>query len=228
MTNVPGQDPSLMLREFHHRVANTLAVFSASLRRDFSSFDDPRLRATLARHEQQLANFGALFHFLAVGARQDAISSETYFRPFIEILAKSILAPIGARCEVFIADDLISAAMCERMALIITELVMNAAKHAFHNRPGGSVNISIRKVMAAWHCAVSDDGIGAMHRQKGLGSTILDELASSMGGRVTIRSGLEGTQVLVSFPVTPEQQWFAPSQTTRDRAANSSCHMSRP
>ena len=198
---------ALVMREFHHRVANTLTVFSASLRRDLSSFDDPRLQDILARHEQQIVNFGSLFHFLAVGARQEALSSEAHFRPFIEVLAKSILAPVGARCEALITDDVLPAAHCERMALIITELVTNAAKYAFQNRPGGMVRIAIREDRGVWLCSVSDDGAGMMYRPKGLGSQILDALVSTLGGRVTVRSGRWGTQVLVSFPADAVLQW---------------------
>ena len=203
-----GQDSSaaLVMREFHHRVANTLTVFSASLRRDLSSFDDPRLRDVLARHEQQIVNFGSLFHFLAVGARQEALSSEAHFRPFIEVLAKSILAPVGAQCEAFLTDDVLPAEHCERMALIITELVTNAAKYAFQNRPGGRVQIAIREDNGVWLCSVSDNGAGMLYRPKGIGSQIVDALVHTLGGRVTIRSGRWGTQVMVSFPADPVPQ----------------------
>jgi two-component sensor histidine kinase len=203
-----GQDPSaaLVMREFHHRVANTLTVFSASLRRDLSSFKDPRLQDILTRHEQQIVNFGSLFHFLAVGARHEDLSSEAHFRPFIEVLGKSILAPVGAKCEAFLTDDVLPAAHCERMALVITELVTNAAKYAFQNRPGGLVRIGIWEEKGIWHCSVSDDGAGMLYRPKGLGTKIVDALVNTLGGRVTIRSGRWGTQVQVSFPADPVAQ----------------------
>ena len=208
VTEMPGQDPSaaLVLREFHHRVANTLTVFSASLRRDLLPFTDPRLRDILARQERQIMNFGALFHFLAIGARQESLSSEVHFRPFIEILAESILAPAGARCEAFITDETLPAVLCERMALIITELVMNAAKYAFPDRAGGIVQVAIREENGAWLCSVSDNGIGVMYREAGLGSQIVDALVRTLGGKMTMRSGRWGTQVLVSFPADPAPQ----------------------
>ena len=151
-------------------------------------------------------NFGALFRFLSIGARQEALSSEAHFRPFIEVLAKSILAPIGARCEVFITDDSLPAAHCERMALIITELVMNAAKYAFQDYPAGTVKILIREDKGLWLCSVSDNGPGMMYRPKGFGSQIIDALVRTMGGRMIIRSGRWGTQVLVLFPADPVTQ----------------------
>jgi two-component sensor histidine kinase len=199
-------DPSadLVLREFHHRVANALSLFSASLRRDLSSFNDPRLRDILTHHERKMLNFGTLLHFLAVGARHDVVSSEAHFRPFIEVLTESILAPVGARCEAFIADDLLPASHCERMALVITELVMSAAKHAFPDGAGGRVQIAIRRENGTWLCSVSDDGIGVMYRVTGLGSRIVDALVQTLGGRISVRSGRWGTQVLVSFPADPQ------------------------
>jgi two-component sensor histidine kinase len=206
-----AQDPSaaLVLREFHHRVANTFTVLSASLRRDLSSFEDPRLRDVLAHHEQQIVNFGVLFRFLAIGASQEALSSEAHFRPFIEALARSVLTPIGARCEAFITDDSVPAVHCERMALIITELVMNAAKYAFQDCPAGTVRIGIREDKGIWLCSVSDNGMGMMYRPKGIGSQIIDALVRTMGGRMIIRSGRWGTQVLVLFPADPVTQLTA-------------------
>lgn len=201
-------DPSaaLILREFHHRVANTLTVISASLRRDLSSFHDPQLRDILTRHEHQILNFGALFRFLAVGTHQESLSSEAHFRPFIEVLAKSILTPIGARCEAVITDDYLPGAHCERLTLIITELVMNAAKYAFQACPAGTVRIVIREDRGIWLCSVSDNGLGMLYRTKGLGSQIVDALVHTMGGRMIIRSSKRGTQVLVVFPADPATQ----------------------
>jgi two-component sensor histidine kinase len=114
-------DPStaLALRESHHRVANTFSVVSAALRCDLLACDDPNLRTVAERHEQRLLDFATLFRFLAIGAYAQELFCEDYFRPFIEILARSVLVPVRARCEVLIKDDFMLTAECERMALII-------------------------------------------------------------------------------------------------------------
>jgi two-component sensor histidine kinase len=196
----PDPAAALVLREFHHRVANAFTIVSATLRSDLRGLDNPQLRNILAQHERQILDFGRLFRFLAMGVSEQDLSSESYFRPFIEVLASSVLTPIGARCEVFIADGLLPAEKCERLALVITELVMNAAKYAFRGKLDGIVRIVIYHDDDVWLCSVSDNGSGLTYRSKGLGSQIVDALLEVLGGRMAIHSGKSGTQVLVSFP----------------------------
>jgi two-component sensor histidine kinase len=200
LNQVSDPNAALVLREFHHRFANTLTIVSATLRCDLVSFDNPRLRRVIAQHERQVLDFAKLFRYLAMGASEQEMSSEAYFKPFIEVLARSVLSPLGTRCEVFIADGLLPAKKCEQLALIITELVMNAAKYAFRDRRDGTVRIEICRDQDLWFCSVSDDGGGMSRNSKGLGSKIVDALLAILGGEITTYSKKSGTQVLVSFP----------------------------
>ena len=48
-----------------------------------------------------------------------------------EIGASAGLEPRGIRCQATIGDGFLESKRCERLGLIIVELVTNAAKHAF-------------------------------------------------------------------------------------------------
>jgi two-component sensor histidine kinase len=86
--------------------------------------------------------------------------------------------------------------------LIVTELVINSLKHAF---PGqnqhGSINVSYTSDGKAWTLVVADDGIGMPKneddRKPGLGTGIVEALASQLGAVVIISDEAPGTKVSV-------------------------------
>lgn len=57
---------------------------------------------------------------------------------------------------------------CERLSLIIVELVTNAAKHAFPDQQPGLIRIEAFYGDGFWHCTVKDSGVGlAAHEALG-------------------------------------------------------------
>jgi hypothetical protein len=63
-----------------------------------------------------------------------------------------VLGPLGLRCETFIVNSFLSVEKCELLGLIVAELVMNAAKHAFPGETRGRVRIEIGVCQAYWRC----------------------------------------------------------------------------
>jgi two-component sensor histidine kinase len=91
---------------------------------------------------------------------------------------------------------------CELLGLVIAELVTNAAKHAFHRRSGGSVQVALFNKNDSWVCVVSDNGVGTATASLGVGSKILKQLVRALGGTFVRRSGRSGTSVIVTCQKT--------------------------
>ena len=87
------------------------------------------------------------------------------------------------------------------LGLIVTELVINALKHAFP--PGRSGNISVAYAARGpdWTLSVSDDGVGmptgAVPAKAGLGSSIVQALAKQVGATVHVGDAKPGTKVSI-------------------------------
>jgi two-component system, sensor histidine kinase PdtaS len=85
---------------------------------------------------------------------------------------------------------------------IVTELVINALKHAFPDYASGTIKVGYHSDGPAWTLSVSDNGIGmpalseAAH--SGLGSSIVDALARKLNASVEIADGDPGTTVSIS------------------------------
>ena len=196
---VPWQsDEFLLLREMHHRLANILTVLTSALWDEFGQSESPELRISLARCEKRIVAFGNLHRALVVGAAQDWISAQNYIQHLCEALSEALLKPLGVRCEVFVDSVELPCDRCERLGLVIVELVMNAAKHAFNGRSGGLVRVALFNRKRSWVCVVSDNGVGTATASLGVGSNILKQLVSALGGTFVRRSGRSGTSVVVT------------------------------
>jgi two-component sensor histidine kinase len=191
-------DEFLLLREMHHRVANTLTVLTSVLWQELALSGSPGLRDSLARCEARIVAFGNLHRSLLVGAPNDWISVQYYIERLCGALSEALLKPLGIRCEVSADAGELPGERCERLGLIIAELVTNVAKHAFHERNDGLVRVELINRMDSWVCVVSDNGVGTVKTPLGVGSAILKQLVRALGGNLVRKSGRDGTSVVIT------------------------------
>jgi chemotaxis protein methyltransferase CheR len=88
--------------------------------------------------------------------------------------------------------------------LIVTELILNALKHAFtDDRTDRKIDVGFAVAGTNWKLSVVDNGIGApvgvfAQAKSGLGTSIVNALAQQLEARVDVVSGSQGTSVLVT------------------------------
>ena len=88
------------------------------------------------------------------------------------------------------------------MGLIVTELVINAIKHAFADHTtGGKITVSFASDDGAWLLSVSDNGCGMPTGNNagkpGLGTGIVEALSTQLEASVTVLDANPGTRVEV-------------------------------
>ena len=88
----------------------------------------------------------------------------------------------------------------------VTELVINALKHAYPAGQGGKIVISYGAVGEGWALSVCDDGIGmpvdAPAANAGLGTSIVTALAAQLGATIVVSTASPGTLVSISREAT--------------------------
>jgi two-component sensor histidine kinase len=194
-----SRDWELVLRESHHRMKNTLTLLGASVRRDFTRAGAKDVSVAVDRFERRIVAFGKLYQLLSDNDGV-SISVEAFFENLCEALSEAVLEPAGIRCEAAIESGALPASQCHRLALMLTELVTNAAKHAFPNKNGALIRIGVANRDGAWFCTVTDNGIGATGPLQGTGSRILEGLARSIHARLHGEAGQGGTRVTIVMP----------------------------
>ena len=124
----------------------------------------------------------------------------SFFEPLCEALSETILEPAAIRCEAAIEDGKLSATQGHRLGLIVSELVTNAAKHAFPDRKGGLIRVEAFNRNGCWCFTVTDNGRGATGSLQGTGGRILEGLARSIRAQLHCQSGQCGTRVTIMLP----------------------------
>ncbi|MGA8955890.1 MAG: sensor histidine kinase, partial [Pseudolabrys sp.] len=90
------------------------------------------------------------------------------------------------------------------IGLIVTELVMNALKHAFPTeKPDAAIVVSYKVAETDWKLTISDNGAGmpdlnASEKKGGLGTSLVQSLAKQLDAQVAIASDAHGTAVSIT------------------------------
>lgn len=99
-------------------------------------------------------------------------------------------------------ESLVSANESASLGLIVTELVINALKHAFPGRnQKGVIRVNYLAEGKAWKLTVNDDGNGMTaeaDKAPGLGTGIVQALARQLGATVQVTDLTPGTCVTVA------------------------------
>jgi two-component sensor histidine kinase len=114
--------------------------------------------------------------------------------------------------------------------MIVSELITNAARHAFAGRPG-KIRVELVRTDGFVRCTVSDDGSAPADAQPGRGIRIVEQLAAALDGSFERKFGFAGTAATLIFPYRePRRRSFADEEPTAagesrslrtDRAATS-------
>jgi two-component sensor histidine kinase len=170
------------------------------VRRDFKRGNIKEFSAVAGRFERRIVAFGELYHLLSCGENDEAISVAGSLEPLCEALSEAILEPAAVRCEASIEHGKLSSAQGHRFGPIVSELVTNAAKHAFPDGEGGLIRVEAFNRNGCWCFTVTDIGCGTTGSLQGTGGRILERLARSIEAQLHCQPGQCGTRVTIMLP----------------------------
>jgi len=203
----------VLLEEMEHRVANSLQMIASILMLKARSVTSEEARLHLRDAHQRVMAVAAVQEHLHAAERFDQIEIRPYLSRLCESLAASMIGdsrPISLQVDVNGGVAVYATAVS--LGLIVTELVINALKHAFpKDRPDGRVIVSYQSDGSDWTLTVSDNGVGksdavAAPQKGGLGTAIVKALAQQLDAKVEVVSGPGGVSVSLTrrCPETPD------------------------
>jgi two-component sensor histidine kinase len=196
------REKAMLLQELHHRIANSLQIIAAVLLQSARRVNSEETRSHLFDAHSRVMSVAALQQQLA-----EAKVGDFQLRSYLTDLCKSIGAsmisdPDQLSLKVRADDSVVDADVSVKLGLIVTELVINALKHAFPGHRRGEILVVYEAEGSAWTLSVSDDGVGMpddLDRIKpGLGTTIVEALAKQLNARIDIAASSSGTSVSVT------------------------------
>jgi two-component sensor histidine kinase len=125
------------------------------------------------------------------------------FVQLCESLAISMIPdPNVLSIEVTVDDSVVDPNKSFSLGLIVTELVINALKHAFPGHARGKIVVDRRSNEAGWNLSVKDDGIGlptgTRRAKAGLGTGIIEALTKHLGASFEVIASNPGVAVAIS------------------------------
>jgi two-component sensor histidine kinase len=187
---------NLLMRELTHRTANDWMSAIATLSNAARRSQSPDVKTALADVSRKLLTQAELMRALQIpeyGARADATD---YLGRLCLAISRSRLEEMGIRL-VFAADPLtMEADRCWRLGMMVSELVTNSARHAFHDRHvhgGGTIRVDLRCNGGVIGCMISDNGSASPGIRPGHGTAIVRELVASIGGTIEQTFGPSGS-----------------------------------
>ena len=198
VTDVRRRDRALLtkdatIREIHHRVKNNLQTVAALLRLQARRMTEPAARAALEESVRRVASI-AVVHDTLAGSREDVVAVDDVLDQVLPMLGD--LASIGqaARTRRTGSFGELPAAAATPLVLAVTELLHNAAEHAFPDGEPGIIELVAERDGDDLVVRVRDDGKGLPDgfdpaESDGLGLQIVRTLvASELGGSLTMTS----------------------------------------
>ena len=196
----------LLLQEMRHRVANSLQIIASILLIKARTVRSAETRLHLQDAHQRIMSIAAMQQQLEASEPGETIALGPYLTRLCETLAASMIGhrrPISLK--VHVEGGNASSGQAVSLGLIVTELVINALKHAFpDDRSNGTVSVVYDLAEPNWRLTVSDNGIGRPEghpsdkTNPGLGTTIVQALAKQLDAHVDVLMDPHGTTVSIT------------------------------
>ena len=181
----------VLLQEIQHRVANSLQIIASILMMKARLVTSAETREHLEDAHRRVMSVATVQQHISEAGRAHLIEIRPYLVNLCESLAASMIGDRAAiALKVHSDDSTVLSAYAVSLGLIVTELVINALKHAFpKDHPNAAVLVSYETSGETWSLVVSDNGVGKPAeteppRKGGLGTSLVTALAQQLDAQV--------------------------------------------
>ena len=199
------KEKEAMLGEIHHRVKNNLQMIDSLLSMQSDTIQDASIKS-IFRDSQNRIKSMALIHQILYQSNNFA---EVDFGRFLDRLLPALTSSYsfdGRAVSLEIGGGPVSLPISAAIpcGLLVNELITNALKHAFPDRPPGRIRVeTVGSADGDIVISVSDDGVGLppdldVTKTETLGLQLVHVLADQLRGTLDIRRA-DPTQFTLSF-----------------------------
>ena len=196
-----------LVKEMNHRVKNSLALVVGMLRLQGRENSEPEFARQLEDATLRVGAIARVHEQLYQSADVERFDVGRY----IEAICKDLSASF-AQCEIHVSAQpgiVISTDRAISSALIVNELVSNAAKHAYQAHGAGQVWVNVATTgVDSFFIAVRDEGGGLPEgfqfgKGKGLGARMVRALAEQLDASLDVVARSPGVEFVVTAPLAP-------------------------
>lgn len=192
-----------LVKEINHRVKNSLQLVASMLALQGSD-DEPAVRQRLQEASSRIAAIARAHDRLYRSTQVEKIDLGEYL---VQVCGD--LTEATPHCDVSCdAPDtlMMGTDRAIRVALLVTELVTNAAKHAYPNGRSGRIQVGVTRGNGEIACiSVRDEGVGLPRgfdiesRGRGLGMRLAKALAQQSEAKLAVKRLAKGTEFVIEL-----------------------------
>ena len=197
----------VLLKEINHRVKNSLALVISMLKLQAREDDDPKVAERLAEASTRVNAVARAHERLYQGHDVRTLDLGVYVEKVCKDLDDAVSqldVQISAERGIIPTTDRAISA-----ALIVAELVTNAAKYAYDGKSKGKVWVQVTRTdNSRARLTVRDEGAGLpehfdLLKPTSLGMRIVAAFSNQLGGEILIKRLSPGTEFVVAIPLEP-------------------------
>jgi two-component sensor histidine kinase len=195
-----------LVKEVNHRVKNNLQVIASIINMQIAGVDDPKIEDMLITLKNRIFSMSRVQDRLYGCDDITHINMDDYLRELVLGVGEAFQRP-GLALEITSEASGITFTVdrATTIGLIVSELVSNSVKHAFHGLERGRIEVLLRKKEGRFELCISDDGIGLGAEVEAkigecgcIGFLLVDALVSQLRGELR-RESAGGLINVVAF-----------------------------
>lgn len=202
-----ANERALLMREVNHRVSNSLQLAVSLLNMKAHAQTNPEVKEALLAAGSRMAAIGQVHRRLYNSTDVQAVALSQYLTTLVDDVTRSVDDAAQEQISLVAEEMETTPDRAVAVGMIVTELVLNARKHAYPGG-GGPVRVILRRGSPTTATLiVEDDGIGkpeeadASAKQGGLGQTIVQAMASKLDATIERDLQHRGTRYVFNFAI---------------------------
>jgi PAS domain S-box-containing protein len=179
----------ILLKELNHRVKNNMQTLQSLLHMAMLQTENAEARKVLADAASRVTAMAAAQRVFYSTANATQFEVDELLRAVCDAVQQTLPSNIKIACDS--EPGRLSNEDAMPLALIVNELLTNAAKHGFKDGTQGTIRVSLKADDGAFVLTVADDGPGfdlQSVRNKSSGLRLIDGLARQLRGKFSVAS----------------------------------------
>ena len=189
-------------REVEHRVKNTLQLISSIVLLQGRRAGDEGAKAALRAVQQRVAAVSVSHRHVGWDEDCELVEVAALVREIVGDLAGSA-GREGVAIDLDLETFHIPGRHAAPVALLVSETVGNALRHAYPDGRAGRVRVGLRRTGEGFELSVADDGVGIPPGTPptGFGLTVAQLMAQQLRGQLTTDVAQPGVRLSVVVPM---------------------------
>jgi chemotaxis family two-component system sensor kinase Cph1 len=193
----------VLLREGDHRIQNSLQILGSMLTLQLRETPDPSVRGQLEEALSRVHAVSAVHRRLYRTDQPQSVDVDIYVQELMNDIGNSLGVAWAKALRVHSVPCSVPAEAAMSVGLVVTELVLNAAKYAYGGEPG-VIDINVDGGADRLRVMIRDYGGGITHDRPqgaGFGSKLMASLVRRLGGELRRANASPGLSVTLDIPL---------------------------